>query len=111
MKTFALAALVASISALANAQTSTIPSPSMGTILQQGTGSTMPTVPGSGGTIQQQTTISQALMDKLRGQGYSDISLSPDASSALQGQLAGTAVKGGKKVNLQITSDGTIIEK
>ena len=109
MKTFALAALLAGISALASAQT--IPSPSMGTILQQGTGSTMPTVPGAGGTMQQQTTISQALMDKLRGQGYSDISLAPDASSALQGQLAGTAVKGGKTVKLSITSDGTIIER
>jgi hypothetical protein len=26
-------------------------------------------------------------MDKLRGQGYSDISLTTDASTALQGQL------------------------
>ena len=100
----AAAALVLGASAIATAQTSTTPAPSATTSPSATTGSS---TSGSGSTMMSESDIKK----RLEQQGYSDVKLKDDASSAQKGDWTGTAKKGGKDVSIHVDASGKVTEK
>jgi hypothetical protein len=101
----AAAALVLGASAMATAQTSTTPSPS-------GTQASPSATTGSSTAGSGSTTMSESdIKKRLEQQGYSDVKLKDDASSAQKGDWTGTAMKGGKQVTIEVDGSGKVTEK
>ena len=102
------AALLLGISSLAIAQTTTTnPSNAGGTnapaATTGGAATTTPSRSLSGSTNPGEAQIKQ----KLESSGYSQIQLHENAAN----QWNGTAMKGGRQVNIQVTPDGSVVEK
>ena len=127
----AAAALVLGASAIATAQTSTTPAPSgtqapsvnrgapsAGTSTQSPSattnqsGASPSATTGSSTSGSGSTTMSESdLKKRLEQQGYSDVKLKDDASSAQKGDWTGTAKKGGKEITISVDASGKVTEK
>ena len=101
------AALLLGISSIAIAQTNTTnPSATGGAnapAVTTGGAATNPSRSLSGSSNPGEAQIKQ----KLESSGYSDIRLHENAAK----QWDGTAMKGGHKVNIEVTPDGSVVEK
>jgi len=119
------AALLLGVSTLALAQTQPQTSPS-----GSATSPSNPTAPSTGvspsapstdtgATSRSGTTtgsgtsaMSQAELKKqVEQQGYSQVQLREDATGASKGNWTGTAMKGGKQVNIRVDANGRVTER
>jgi hypothetical protein len=111
LKTASLAAaLLLGASSFALAQTSsttTTPAPTTGAGTT-GTGMTGSTTKGaSGSSMMSESQVKQ----ELERQGYSGIKLHEDTATSEKGDWTGTAMKGGKEVNIHVDPSGKVTQR